>query len=353
MTDSPTKLSGSAAEFTPSFAAPAAATDLPPAVAKADEAPSDAAAAPAAAAPRLRPGGSARSALKPGGSARSLKPGMSARSAASASNPGKSVAFAGRPDTNRTPPPAAPVRAAARSTEYKPPAWAAAAKLAAAAKAEGSSAADSDAAAHKLVASKANSILNKLTLEKFDKLSDDFIQVGFTTPGLLAVAIDLVLAKAQSEAHFTRMYAQLCLKLSTTAMASFGEGDDQPSAKAKGKQFRKTLLGKCEAGFFKSDSEVAALEAELGELTAAEREERETAEKKKYIGHMRFVGELYRVDLLSDKIMHGCVQELFGADANDVDEIKLDCLTKLMGIVGEKLEAGCSTDKRHLKFMKR
>ena len=66
---------------------------------------------------------------------------------------------------------------------------------------------------------------------------------------------------------------------------------------------------------------------------------------------MKFVGQLFRVSLLSDKIMHSCVQELFG-DPEEPDEEKISCLCALLTTIGHQLEAGCTKKAEHAKFMK-
>ena len=52
---------------------------------------------------------------------------------------------------------------------------------------------------------KARFILNKLTVEKFDRLSDEFLAAGFTTVPMLEGAIDLIVDKVQVEQHFGAM----------------------------------------------------------------------------------------------------------------------------------------------------
>ena len=44
--------------------------------------------------------------------------------------------------------------------------------------------------------------LNKLTLEKFDRLSTEFLPLEFSTLERVAGAVDLIVTKAQTESHF-------------------------------------------------------------------------------------------------------------------------------------------------------
>ena len=99
-------------------------------------------------------------------------------------------------------------------------------------------------------------ILNKLTVEKFERLSDDFLKAGFTSVALLEGAIDIIVDKAQVEQHFGAMYADLCLKMARTPI----EGIDDV-ADGKGKQFKKSLLQRCQ-GEFEKDMTVVLAELE-------------------------------------------------------------------------------------------
>lgn len=58
------------------------------------------------------------------------------------------------------------------------------------------------------------SILNKLTPEKFDKLTDSLLNLGLNTPSILKGVILLIFEKALEEPKYSSMYAQLCKKLS-------------------------------------------------------------------------------------------------------------------------------------------
>ena len=74
-----------------------------------------------------------------------------------------------------------------------------------------------------MVERKAKLVLNKLTVEKFDKLSDEFVNVGYTSKELLQCAINIVVEKAQMEHHFGPMYASLCRKMATHMMEGIDE----------------------------------------------------------------------------------------------------------------------------------
>lgn len=178
-------------------------------------------------------------------------------------------------------------------------------------------------------------ILNKLSLTKFDKLSDDFINCGISRDiDCLTGAVGLIVTKAQEEQHFSSMYAGLCLKMSKTPMEGIDEGSK------KGKKFKKILLERCQSEF-ETDAATKVKEATKDITDADEIEYHTNLIKKHYLGHMRFIGELYNGDLISIKIMLFCLPTLLKGesdDSGDVDEEKIECFAKLMTVIGSSLE---------------
>ncbi len=202
-----------------------------------------------------------------------------------------------------------------------------------------------------VILKKALLILNKLSLTKFEKLSDDFIATGIgKSEECLNGAIGLIINKAQDEQHFSAMYAGLCLKLARTTF-DFEEGHSK-----KGKRFKKMLLEQCQKEF-EQDTDTKIQTATKDIEDEEEREYHAALVKKHYLGHMRFIGELYKGDLISIKIMLWCLSSLLDGDVastsgksdeekkgdkddgdSDVDEEKVECFAKLMTTIGSSLE---------------
>jgi hypothetical protein len=70
---------------------------------------------------------------------------------------------------------------------------------------------------------KVRGMLNKLTIESFENLSDNILAIGIDSEPVLSGIIRLVFEKAISEAHFSTMYAVLCSKLSVKCPEFTGE----------------------------------------------------------------------------------------------------------------------------------
>lgn len=186
------------------------------------------------------------------------------------------------------------------------------------------------------VLKKAMLILNKLSLTKFDKLSDEFINCGVGRDlECLTDAVGLIVKYAHEQQHFSSMYAGLCLKLANTPMEGI---DDGPK---KGKKFKKILLTRCQTEF-ETDIPTKIKHATEGITDKAEIEYHANLIKKHYLGHMRFIGELYKGDLISIKIMLFCLPALLKGEneelSNEIDEEKVECFSKLMTVIGSSLE---------------
>jgi hypothetical protein len=119
------------------------------------------------------------------------------------------------------------------------------------------------------------SILNKITPEKFEKLSDQIVQSGIESAELLRGVISLIFDKAVAEPTFCALYARLCVKLSK-ALPEFPplEGEDKPMT------FRRILLNTCQEEFEGAEKSRAAVLAELAETPDVTPEEREYKMRK-------------------------------------------------------------------------
>ncbi|XP_019881095.1 eukaryotic translation initiation factor 4 gamma 2 [Aethina tumida] len=136
------------------------------------------------------------------------------------------------------------------------------------------------------------------------------------------------------------MYAQLCKRLT----------EEAPNFEPEGKPctFRVLLLNKCKLEF---ENRAKALEqashgALSGEnLTEEEEEERRYLAKRKMLGNIKFIGELGKLEILSENILHICIQELLvvrrGRDGGGGDDPSedLECLCQIMRTCGRILDS--------------
>ncbi|XP_076449980.1 eukaryotic translation initiation factor 4 gamma 2-like [Babylonia areolata] len=186
---------------------------------------------------------------------------------------------------------------------------------------------------HDKIFRRVRGILNKLTPEKFDKLSLELLNVGIDTPVILKGIILLVFEKALEEPKYSRLYAQLCHRLC----------EDVPNfepASSSSSSFRRLLLNKCQDEFENRSKATEVLDKKDGPLTDEEREQFQLA-KEKMLGNIKFIGELGKLEMLQESILHRCIQQLLEKKKNtplrDMEE-DMECLCQIMRTVGPRLD---------------
>ncbi|XP_065911089.1 eukaryotic translation initiation factor 4 gamma 2-like isoform X2 [Dysidea avara] len=129
------------------------------------------------------------------------------------------------------------------------------------------------------------------------------------------------------------MYAQLCSRLHTYNPNSDINKDKQNTA------FIRVLVKKCQEEFDNRAKATAVYDKQDG-LTSEEMEQREV-NKRKMLGNIKFIGELFKLGMLHESIMHQCVKELLEKKKHQqiVDTTEnIECLCNLLKTVGKKLD---------------
>ncbi|KAJ0179627.1 hypothetical protein K1T71_005339 [Dendrolimus kikuchii] len=183
-------------------------------------------------------------------------------------------------------------------------------------------------AKHDIIFRKVRGILNKLTPEKFQKLSDDLLGLELDSDKVLKGVILLIFEKALDEPKYSSMYAQLCKRLSEEA-PNF-EPPGQPCT------FKLLLLNKCRTEFENRAQAFAAFEDKA--LSPEEEEKRHLA-KCKMLGNIKFIGELGKLEILAESILHRCIQNLLARRAAADHHEDLECLAQLVRTCGRVLDS--------------
>ncbi|XP_044885566.1 eukaryotic translation initiation factor 4 gamma 1 isoform X3 [Mauremys mutica] len=182
------------------------------------------------------------------------------------------------------------------------------------------------------------SILNKLTPQMFQQLMKQVTELSIDTEERLKGVIDLIFEKAISEPNFSVAYANMCrclmgLKVPTT---------DKPAVTVN---FRKLLLNRCQKEFEKDKDDDEIFEKkqkEMDDAAAPEEKARLKEElddardkaRRRSLGNIKFIGELFKLKMLTEAIMHDCVVKLL----KNHDEESLECLCRLLTTIGKDLD---------------
>ncbi|MGH0147661.1 UNVERIFIED_CONTAM: hypothetical protein FKN15_011308 [Acipenser sinensis] len=193
---------------------------------------------------------------------------------------------------------------------------------------------------HDAIFRKVRGILNKLTPEKFDKLCLELLNVGVDTKLVLKAIILLIVDKALEEPKYSSLYAQLCLRLAEDAPNFDGPSPEVPPAQKQSTTFRRLLISKLQDEFENRTRNVEIYDKHDNPLTADEEEQRAIA-KIKMLGNIKFIGELGKLDLIHESILHKCIKTLLEkkkrVQLKDMGE-DLECLCQIMRTVGPRLD---------------
>lgn len=199
-----------------------------------------------------------------------------------------------------------------------------------------------------MVQRKVKAALNKMTPEKFDKISDQILEIAAqskdeTDGRTLRQVIQLTFEKACDEAHWSSMYAKFCYKMLNTMSHDIKDENVRDKAGnpvVGGALFRKYLLNRCQEEFERG-WEVNLPEApEEGKEATMLSDEYyiAAAAKRKGLGLIQFIGELYKLGMLTLRIMHECVLKLLDFEGLP-DESAIESLVKLLRTVGSTMES--------------
>ncbi|KAG2374921.1 hypothetical protein C9374_010295 [Naegleria lovaniensis] len=198
-----------------------------------------------------------------------------------------------------------------------------------------------DKSKEEMIVDEVKFILNRLTPENYDKLKVEFLGACRSKPGdeeVLNAIIDQIFSYAISLQNFSALYARLCADLSTELKEKIGEENT--------KQFKRLLLNKCQREFEKEKEEELKNASE--KLSPEELEEKEFLLRKKKVGNVIFIGELYLQEMLSEKIMHEVIKRLLINPTPHPSSDDIELLCKLLTTIGKKLDHEKS--KKYVNF---
>ncbi|XP_074654497.1 eukaryotic translation initiation factor 4 gamma 1-like isoform X3 [Tubulanus polymorphus] len=176
------------------------------------------------------------------------------------------------------------------------------------------------------------SILNKLTPQKFQTLVNQMMDLKIDTADRLRGVIDLIFEKAIDEPSFSVPYAHMCQRIQQLKLPV----DIKP---------RVILLNRCQKEFEKDRASETDMEQSKKKIEEAATEEEKKVlqeelnyayakSKRRSIGNIRFIGELFKLNMLTENIMHECIVTLLKSN----DEDNLECLCRLLSTIGKELD---------------
>ncbi|GCB24942.1 eukaryotic initiation factor 4F subunit p150 [Aspergillus awamori] len=199
-----------------------------------------------------------------------------------------------------------------------------------------------------MVQRKVKAALNKMTPENFDRIAGQLLEIvsqskDETDGRTLRQVIQLTFEKATDEAHWASIYAKFCKRMLESMSAEIKDEnihDKNGNVVAGGSLFRKYLLNRCQEEFERGwkvnlppkpegeTEEAAMMSDEYYKAAAA---------KRRGLGLVKFIGELYKLGMLTERIMHECVKKLVDYEGMP-DEAEVESLTSLLRTIGASLD---------------
>jgi len=142
------------------------------------------------------------------------------------------------------------------------------------------------------------SILNKLTIEKYDKLYQQLLICGMSEVSHVKVLIQEIMEKAQTQHNFIQMYAKLCADLADWFVEN--EISDAPEH-----GFKKILLGECQDMF---ERNLAPMDERS--IKAEDLAEAQDKHKLSMLGNLKFIGALLERSMIKSSVVIGIAEDL-------------------------------------------
>jgi translation initiation factor 4G len=214
-----------------------------------------------------------------------------------------------------------------------------------------------------IVDRKLRSLLNKLTMERFDSISDQVVawanQSEREKDGRTLIQVtELVFENATNGTMFPDMYARLCRKIMEQISPkvqddSVKDGEGKPFA--GGRLFRKYLLNCCrkvsERGWITKETTAAAASKAAEDRVVKEANKNPQGQeselcsdechamakaKRHRLGLICFVGELFMLEMLTERIVHEYIKKLLSN--KETEEVEIESVCKLLRLVGSQLD---------------
>jgi translation initiation factor 4G len=153
----------------------------------------------------------------------------------------------------------------------------------------------------------------------------------------------LTFEKATDEPNFSEMYALFCRKIMETIDPNITDPtvlnkDGQPLT--GGQLFRKYLLNRCQEEFERGWKVNLPAKPDENELLSDEYYIAAKA-KRQGLGLVQFIGELFKLNMLIEKIMYECIIRLLGGtDQPHPEPEEVESLCRLLVTVGKPLDEG-------------
>lgn len=159
--------------------------------------------------------------------------------------------------------------------------------------------------------------LNKISIENYKEMVEQLKKYDVRSANNLTGFVRILFNKALNESHYINIYVQICKSFMQTFIID--PMDDRKYT------FRTVLLNTCQESFEKYTSRKEKFDNDEDELRF----------KAELFGCIKFIGELYNVEIINNEILRSCVLNLI-SKVNTGDKFTIETLCTLIEVVGDQ-----------------
>lgn len=185
-------------------------------------------------------------------------------------------------------------------------------------------------------------LMNKITEGNFDRMCELMLKIEFNQLELLQEVLEVIFDKAIQEPNFVHIYARVCDLLCKNLRLKIVENDGEKIVR-----FKTILIQRVQSTFDArlSDNQSYAAKLKEHEETTSDvirkRAKDELNEvvrdlKRRYMGNMKLIGQLYLLKVLRLQIISHCMSTLF--ESNQA-EWQYESLCNLLMVIGSHLDS--------------
>ncbi|PWA03266.1 hypothetical protein BB558_000593 [Smittium angustum] len=189
-----------------------------------------------------------------------------------------------------------------------------------------------------IVERKVKILLNKLTVDNFAKVSPEIIgwanrSVEEEDGRIICIVLQLIFEKATDEPTFAAMYAKLSRNIydSVDPKLTINIADREGKPTSGFMVVRKILLNRCQREF------ESGWKVEIPDDIKSDEYYKAMKIKRRGLGLVKFVGELFLLNIISERLLRMCITNLLEGDN---EEETLESLSKLLTTVGARIDNG-------------
>jgi len=194
-------------------------------------------------------------------------------------------------------------------------------------------------------------LVNKLTPQNMENITNQLISLPILTEDQLIGSIEIIFKNAIDEQSFSQIYAQLCKALSSIKVPSKNDS-------FRTVNYRTMLLTRCQKEFNTDYYQAINYDQLMKEVDQCKYDtkkrelielanEKLTKAKRRSLGNIRFIGELFKLSMLTESTMNDCIERLL---KQENDEENLECLCRLLTTIGKEVDKPNNATKMKIYF---